>query len=85
MAALNNIDAIEEFNNKMKIFFSKELYYDTVVKNIDLVKNECKKIVGRDYIIEPVYDPNKKKEKKATITDINISRIKEIFDGKEFL
>ncbi len=69
----------------MRLFFSKELYYDTVSKNLDLLKNECKKIVGREYIIEAIYDPEKKKEKKATITDINISRIKEIFDGKEFL
>ncbi|HOJ62830.1 MAG TPA: DNA polymerase III subunit gamma/tau [Spirochaetota bacterium] len=87
LASLNNIDLIKEVeSNKMNLFFSKEIYYDVFVKNREFLENECKKILGgKKYTLEAFYKPELKKERSPTIKEINISRIKEIFNGKEFM
>lgn len=80
--ALNNICYIEEQGNTMKLFFSHKMYYDSALKFKDLLENEARIIIGKEFNIEIIFDTNIDKE--MTVSERNIQKIKNLFNGKEF-
>jgi DNA polymerase III subunit gamma/tau len=81
VASLNNVTYIEEFGNNMTIFFSHQMYYDSALKYKDLLEREASNIVGKKYNINIVLKQEVKQNK--SINEINLKKIKTIFNGKE--
>ncbi|OHD11294.1 MAG: DNA polymerase III, subunit gamma and tau [Spirochaetes bacterium GWD1_27_9] len=83
IAALNNVFSIEEQGNTMILYFCHQMYYDTALKYNDLLTKEASLIIGKEYNIKVEYKPELKQQRPKTVGEINASRVKEIFNGKE--
>jgi DNA polymerase III subunit gamma/tau len=82
IAALNNITYIEEVDNKMILYFSQKMHFDTTCKYKDLLEKDVYSIIGKKYILEIILKSDQIQNKKSS-AEINLQKIKNIFNGKE--
>jgi DNA polymerase-3 subunit gamma/tau len=80
VTALNNVAYIEESGNTMTIYFIHQMYYDGAIKYKDLLEREASTIVGKKYNINIVL---KQEIKSRSVSEINLNKIKNVFNGKE--
>jgi DNA polymerase III subunit gamma/tau len=83
MTALNNLASIEENGKTLTFYFSHQMYYDSALKNKDIIEKKIFEIIGKNYNINIIYNPELIQNKPKSIGEINTSRIKDIFNGKE--